>query len=878
MPRSTNNSRTTADPGPEVTGRRSTRRKRGSFENIAAAIADGSSVDWRQILGLTTGAQRSLLEHLHLIADVANLYRARQADADDPQRPEAALDERPLAVEPGPALRRTWGGLALIEEIGRGSFGRVYRAHDPHLDRPVAVKLLFHRLSRHDSPASRLLREGRVLAQVSHPNVVKVYAAEEHNGQAGLVMEFVRGLTLDQMLVNHGPFSAVEAGVIGRELCRALAAVHHAGLIHRDVKAQNVVREQGGRLVLMDFGSGQKQPARRRGGQPRRERIRIRGTPLYLAPEVLMGADASVASDIYALGVLLFHLVTSEFPVKARGLDALQKAHAQGNVLRLLDLRPDLPTKFVSVINRAIHHDPAKRFNGAGQMETALARFVASAAQASVVPRLQSPKAPPRRRRASSSVTDAAMASIAVLPFSDMSPAKDQESFCDGITEELINGLTQIAALRVAARTSSFQFKGRASDIRQIGEALNVGAVLDGSVRRDSDRLRVTVELTSTADGFQLWSHRFDGSLENVFAVQDEIAASVVETLRGKLLKEHPVYTPRSRDLQAYRYYLEGRYYWNKRTEGDLDRSVDFFRQAIARDPGYAKAHAALADAYVTLATYGAVAASDVMPQANRAVEQALQIDPALAEAHACRGCVRGLYDWSWEDAERDFQKAIALSPSYATAHHWYAINLLVPLGRFGHAREHLHSALELDPLSLAIRTTLGITAYFAGQYDDAVRELTKTIELDDRFAVAHQFLGATYTELGHYVAAREQLETAMQLSGRTPENVAALGYLLGRCGDHDAARDQLRELQRLAEQRYVSPARFAQVHAGLNEREEALARLHMAHVNRAADLAWAGVRPVFAQLKTEPRFVSMLTSMNCGTAPDAGGRTAENG
>jgi tetratricopeptide (TPR) repeat protein len=319
---------------------------------------------------------------------------------------------------------------------------------------------------------------------------------------------------------------------------------------------------------------------------------------------------------------------------------------------------------------------------------------------------------------------------------------------------------------------------------------------------------------------------------------------------------------PRARDLDAYEAYLEGRYHWNKRTEDELKKSVACFSRAIDREPDFAQAHAAMADAYVTLGTYGALPPKVVMPRANQAVERAIAIDPGLAEAYACRGCVRAVFDWAWADAEHDFRRAIDLKPSYPTAHHWYAINHLVPLGRFDEATDELQRALALDPLALAIKTSLGIKSYFAGRYDDAVREFLKTIELDEGFGLARFFLGATYTELSRYPEALKELESAIHLSGRSPEILAALGYLQGVSGQIDSARSVLDELERLAVERYVSPARIAQVHIGLGERAGALERLEEAHADRTADLAWLGVRPVFASLRVEPRFTALVKPM----------------
>jgi serine/threonine protein kinase/tetratricopeptide (TPR) repeat protein len=831
-----------------------------AIRDLAAAIADGSGVDWGDVeRGISAPEQRGLVEQLRLIARITRLHRSVGNPPEPDGQPKGASspsgDER--LDQAAPASDR-WGELLLIEQVGQGSYGTVYRAHDPRLDRPVALKLLRNSFPTDELLTSRLVQEGRTLAQVRHPNVVTVYGAGEHEGRAGLWMEFIYGKTLEQTLVSHGQFSAGEAGLVGFELCGALAAVHHAGLVHRDVKAQNVMREEGGRLVLMDFGAGQKR------GDPGTAGGRVAGTPLYLAPEVLTGDEATIASDIYSLGVLLYHLVTSDFPVKAATFGDLMAAHARGEMTPLQDVRPHLPRAFIRVIERATDPDPARRFASAGRMETALGLLLGSGRNRAAAPRLGRSQRSTYRPRAVALGPDQGIPSVAVLPFSDLSRAKDQECFCDGMTEELINALTQIPGLRVAARTSTFQFKGKARDIRRIGHALNVTTVLDGSVRKEGHRLRITVELIGSADGYHLWSRRFDRHLIDVFDVQDEISAAVVMMLRGKPADEKgaAVVTRRSRDLVAYEFYLEGRYHWNKRTEDELKKSVGCFERAVDIDAGYAEAYSGMADACVTLGTYGAMPSWDVMPRAKRALERALEIDVDLAEAYTCRGCVRSIYDWAWSDAEQDFQRAMALKPSFPTAHHWYAINHLAPLGRFEEATRELRRALELDPLAMAVKTSLGMTRYFAGQYDDAVRELSKTIELDESFGLARLFLGATFTELSRYAEAAQELEAATRLSGPSPEVLAAHGYLHGRSGDVNSARTVLDELRRISDRRYVSPARFAQVHVALGERAEALTLLEEAHGQRAADLAWLGVRPVFASLRAEPRFAALLTRM----------------
>ena len=806
------------------------------LRRVAASIADGSTIDWRrQSRVLRTTGQGDVIAALKLIEKVGAFRRqptvlAQQAIA-------AALERRTASPR-----RRRWNNLVLIEEIGEGSYGKVYRAHDPALDCPVAVKLLRKTSARRGDLVRRLLHEGQTLASVRDTHVVRVRGVRQCDGQVGLWMEFIRGLTLEELLNTHGAFSAAEACVIGDELCQALAAVHRAGLVHRDVKAQNVMREEGGRYVLMDFGSVQTGfPALATGD-------RLAGTPLYLAPEVLEGAPATVRSDIYSLGVLLYHLVTNDFPVKAADLDGVRRAHDRREMTPLHEARPDLPEPFVQVVERAVDRDPANRFQSATRMRQALAALDGTQWRPPdpAVPFVADPF------------------SIAVSPLVDMSPAKNRESFCDGLTEDLISALQRIPGLRVAECVSSFRFKNQSADARQIGRALNVANVLNGSVRHQGSGLRIRLELVSASNGSVLWSQTFDRKRKDVRAVQTDLAAAVAAELQGTFARDI-VAPSRPRDADAYALYLEGRYHWNKRTENELRKSVDCFKQAVARDHAYAEAYAGMADAYVTLGTYGTMPALDVMPLAKTAIDDALRLDTNLAEAYTCRGCLRAIHEWAWPAAEDDFRTAIALRSGYSTAHHWYGINHLAPLGRFEDATAELQCALDLDPLALTIKTSLGLKAYFAQDHDAAVRDLTKTIELDPQFGMAYVFLGATYTEQGRYADALSALNTALRLCGRSSEILASLGYLHGRRGDSNRARRLLKEMRTQAAGHYVSPARLAQVLVGLGEDAEALDQLERACTERAADLAWINVRPVFASLRGQPRFAAILGRMGMG-------------
>jgi serine/threonine-protein kinase len=805
---------------------------------LAESVADGSSVDWDAVLSGASEQEQVVIRQLRTLADLARLHRSLPPE----------MPEQPLSRADGPSAIGNWAHLMLMERLGEGAFGEVYRAWDSQLERDVALKLL-RAESSEDPRASRIAREGRLLARIHHTNVVTVYGVAVNNRRVGLWMELIRGDTLEQRLLKQGPFSAEEASLAGIDVCAALAAVHGAGLIHRDVKSQNVMREDGGRMVLMDLGTGREIDA------SRSYLPDLVGTPLYLAPEIFSGVPASVRSDLYSLGVLLYHLVTGSYPVRATTIEELQARLAHRKTVRLRDARADLPTAFVRVVERAIAVDPAQRYESAGALEADLLHALDD------VPMRQAPEATETPSRSSGGRSDARTdraPSIAVIPFVDMNREKNLEYFCDGISEEIINALTKVRGLRVAARTSAFQFKGKAEDLRRVGATLNVGTILEGSVRATGNRLRIIAQLIDATSGYHLWSERFERNLEDVFVVQDEIAAAVARTLRVRLTAGTLTASSSTTNFEAYTLFLKGRHHWNKRTENGLMKSVAYFQQALDRDPGYAQAYVGLAEAHVTLGTYGALPPNEVMPRARAMAQEAMKLVDSSPEVFTSLGCIGALYDWAWPEAEQHFRRAIDLNPQYPTARQWYAINLLVPQQRFVEAAAQLKIAAELDPLSLAIGTSEGLTAYFARHYRDAVNELGRTLELDADFAIARLFLGHAYTELSKHDEAIHALETVTRLSTKSPEMVAGLGYACGRAGHVDRARTALGELAAMAATRYVSSSLHAQIYAGLGDTPAAVQWLERAHAERATDLAWLGVRPVFDGLRSDAQFLQL--------------------
>lgn len=465
------------------------------------------------------------------------------------------------------------------------------------------------------------------------------------------------------------------------------------------------------------------------------------------------------------------------------------------------------------------------------------------------------------RQKRSSTLRPRKDPTVAVLPFTDLSPEKDQEYFCDGITEELIGVLTKVEGIRVVSRTSAFAFKGKNQDVREIGKQLNVSVILEGSVRKQGDRLRIAAQLTDVVDGFELWSETHERASEDVFVIQDEISHSIVENLKIKLLghKTKPLVKRHTEDPEAYRLYLKGRYHWNKRTEDALRSGIQYFEEAIAENPNYALPYAGLADSYAILGNRGALAPKDAMPKAKAAALKALEIDAELAEAHASLGLVNAVYDWDWTAAEQQFRRAIALNQRYATAYHWYALNCLTPMGRLDEAVQQIQRAEQLDPVSLVIGTVKGQLFCFKRQYDDAIEQLRRTIRLDANFYLAHWHLGLAYAQKAMFSEAIASLETARTLSKGSPFILGSLGQTYAWSGDKVDARKLLEELRGLSSRRYVCSTEIARIYAALSEEDQVYEWLGRACEERAVSVVHLHVDPTYDGLRRHARFVELL-------------------
>ena len=861
------------------------RAGRSALKSVIDSVADGSGdIDWEQLEQQGhTERDLALFRQLRVVAQLSNIQRAEIERVDErPLLPSAEAIERIFrtrsmtvragTVEPGVANQaddapklptRYWGRLELFERLGEGTFGEVYRAFDPQLERDVAIKLL-HMGKR---PAEkRVLDEARALARVHHPNVVIVHDAETHDGRVGLCMEFIRGQTLASLLKAHGKLGPTEATAIAVALCRALAAVHNEGLLHRDIKAHNVMREEGGRIVLMDFGAGQRRDVADQGP------ARLTGTPLYLAPELLEGGRATVQSDLYSLGVLLYHLVTNDYPVKGTSLDELKAAHRQGCRARLHDARPDLPDPFVRVVERAIDAEPRRRYQSAGELGEALG-----------APDVVLPPRPVTGNGWWLGLVGAALAvsvtAVAIGPLqrwfatpSDSRPvivvlpldhAPDVEDYVAAdVTDALNQALSVVDGVVVISRTSVMAAQRADASLPQMAQALGAEFVLEGRLTRTGDVMAASLNLVQAPRDRTLFGRRFQFTLPAIERLQQDVLHAICERLKVPL---DPKVTQGAglggtARGDARELYARGRFELSKRTGAGRAEAIDYFKRAIAADPGFALAHAALAEAYVRTTQ------PNVMPPsyelAERAAQEALTLDPLLADAHAVLADIRMVHDWNWAIADAEFQKAIALAPSVTTAYRYPM--LLAARGKTDQALERILHERTLDPLSPMVTVSVGTILQYQGRFAEALEQVENAERLDPKNPVPSLVKGRVLAALGRYRDARTAFIRAGELRAiEGPDYIRAeLAALDAAEGRKEAALQALVALEERASSGQLDPTMVAFVHGRLGQLDEAFGWLERAYAERSVRLPWIKVDPRFRPLSGDPRYTALVERM----------------
>ena len=777
----------------------------------------------------------------------------------------------------------------------------VYLARDLRHDRPVALKVLHPELAQSLGP-ERFQREIKLAARLDHPHILTVHDSGEAAGLLWYTMPYVERESLRDRLRREGQLPIHEAVRFAGEVADALDYAHRHGVVHRDVKPENILLGDGHARVA-DFGVARALEAAG-GGQLTESGMAV-GTPAYMSPEQASGAgQVDARTDIYALGCVLYEMLSGEPPFTGPTPQAVIARRLTESPRPLRATRERVTAHIQEAVGRALARAPADRFQSAAEFARALnAGHGSEPGTATISAARESGSRPKVWRRMvfvlgvlvtatlglllwqrSDQLTVAARGSptarseagvptrspltntpsVAVLPFANLSPDPANEYFSDGMTEEIITALSRVEGLRVAARTSAFAFKGRNADVREIGHALNVATVLEGSVRRAGQRLRVTAQLINIADGYHLWADQYDRELQDVFQVQDDLARAIVGALRVPLKltnrSDTALVTVGTVDPAAHDLYLQGRFFWNQRTYESLRTAVRYFERAIERDSSYAEAYAALADAYVVFPAYYVSAPAQGYPKAKAAALRALALDSTLAYAHATLGVVRGLYEWDWRGAERDFRRAITLDPSYATAHQWYA-EYLSSLGRHQEALAEAERAATLDPLSRVISVDKAGVLIRARRYDEAVTELRSTLDFDPSFPPAHNYLAWAYLVKKMHVEAVAEAETAVRMGGRS-FGMGRLAYAYALSGQRDSALQVIRQLTDRLRHENVASFQFALAYLGLGETDQAFAWLEKSAEMREPSLVLSILDPLFDSLRGDPRFTRLLIKM----------------
>ena len=812
------------------------------------------------------------------------------------------------------------GRYEIRSKIGAGGMGEVYLALDTELGRTVAIKILPGALASDERRLQRFIQEARAASALNHPHILTIYEIGTTGDTHFIATEFIDGETLRQQISKGMKLGDVLEVAI--QTAGALAAAHEASIIHRDIKPENIMVRRDGYVKLLDFGLAKlTEPSIADSEAPTRAMVdtsegTVMGTANYMSPEQAQGTKVDARTDLWSLGAVLYEMITGQVPFAGRTPTETISLILQKEPAPLTRYTHEVPAELDRIVTKALTKDREKRYQTAKdllidlrnlkrklEVDAEIDRTVPSELRAATStsggpgtqPTASGEASSPSPPQAASSAeyivsgikrhklvaaiavlvlvlgavglsfylharnTEVAIESIAVLPFQNRSTEPDTEYLSDGLAESLIYRLSQLPNLKVSPTSSVFRYKGKEIDPVKVGQELGVNAVLSGRIVQRGDNLTISAELVDVRYNKLLWGEQYDRKMSDLIVTQREIAREIVEKLKLKVSGEEKGLAKHyTESNEAFQLYLKGRFYWNKRTGEALRKSVEYFNQAIEKDPSFALAYAGLADCYVVPANR--LPPREAMPKAKAAALRALELDETLAEAHTSLARVLATYDWNWTSAEKEYKRAIELNPRYAIAHQWY--------GGWFQVRGHRNEAIaerklaqELDPLSPIVNFELGLAFYYARDYDQAIEQFQKTLELDQNFPPAQQFLPAAYEQKRMYGEAIAGFKKAIPLTGGSEWSLtrSGLGHIYAVLGKKSEALAVLDELKQLSAQEYIPATSIALIYAGLGEKDQAFAWLEKGYEERSFQMQWLTVEPRWDSLRSDPRFADLV-------------------